>query len=75
MSFTYVLDAGRHPAPFSARARLLFRPFPPYLVRAFAAYEAAQARAGLRSTGAQVRERMLKRDEPVEIARAEGSLP
>jgi hypothetical protein len=73
--FTYVLDAGRHPPPFSVRARLMFRPFPPYLVRAFAAYEASQARAGSRPGGPQVRERMLRRDEPVEIGRAEATLP
>jgi len=70
-----VLDAGRHPAPFVVKARLMFHPFPPYLVRAFAAYETAQARAGLRPSGAQVRERMLRRDGPVEIGRAEASIP
>jgi hypothetical protein len=70
-----VLDTGRHAPPFAVRARLLFRPFPPYLVRAFAAYEAAQARAGLRPGGAQVRERMLRRDAPVEIGRAEVTVP
>ncbi len=73
--FTYVLDTGRHPAPFAVHARLMFRPFPPYLVRAFAAYEAAQARSGLRPSGAQVRERMLRRDGPIEIGRAEASVP
>jgi hypothetical protein len=73
--FTYVLDAGHHPAPLSVRARLMFRPFPPYLVRAFAAYEGSQARSGARPHGPQVRERMLRRDEPVEIGRAEASLP
>ncbi len=73
--FTYLLDAGIHPAPFSVRARLLFRPFPPYLVRAFAAYEAAQARSGTRPGGPQVRERMLRRDEPVELARSEAIIP
>jgi hypothetical protein len=73
--FTYVLDAGRHPAPFAVKARLMFRPFPPYLVRAFAAYEAAQTRSGQRPSGAQVRERMLRRDGPVEIGRAEASIP
>jgi hypothetical protein len=73
--FTYLLDASRHPAPFAVKARLMFRPFPPYLVRAFAAYEAAQARSGLRPSGAQVRERMLRRDQPVEIGHAEASIP
>jgi hypothetical protein len=75
MVFTYVLDTGRHPAPFTVHARLMFRAFPPYLVRAFAAYEASQARLGSRPTGPQVREGMLRRDEPVEIGRAEATAP
>ena len=75
LTFTYVLDTGSHPGPFTVRARLLFRPFPPYLVRAFAEYERGQARAGLRPSGPQVAERMLQRDEPVEIGRAEASIP
>ena len=75
LTFTYLLDAGSRPGPFSVRARLLFRPFPPYLVRAFAAYERSQARAGLRPSGPQVDEQMLQRDEPLEIGRAEASVP
>jgi hypothetical protein len=75
LEYTYLLPvAGRAP-PFAVRARLLFRPFPPYLVRAFAAYERTQDRAGLRPTGPQVNERMLLRDDPVELARAEASAP
>jgi hypothetical protein len=73
LEYRYVLGvAGRTP-PFAVRARLLFRPFPPYLVTTFAAYERAQDRAGLRPSGPQVSERMLLRDEPVELARAEAS--
>jgi hypothetical protein len=75
LTFTYALDTGAHTGPFAVRARLLFRPFPPYLVRAFAAYERAQAREGLRPSGPQVDERMLRRDEPVELGRAEESVP
>jgi hypothetical protein len=75
LTYTYLLDArGRQP-PFTVRARLMFRAFPPYLVRAFAAYERAQARAGRRPSGPQVEERMLQRDDPVELARAEGTVP
>jgi hypothetical protein len=73
--YTYVIDTGRHPAPFEVRARLLFRPFPPYLVRAFARYERAQDEEGLRPSGPQVTERMLRRDEPVELAHARASVP
>jgi hypothetical protein len=44
-------------------------------VRAFAAYERKQARAGNRPSGPQVAESMLDRDEPVELARAELTVP
>jgi hypothetical protein len=73
--YTYELDTGTHPPPFEVRARLWFRAFPPYLVRAFAAYEREKAAEGLRPSGAQVDERMLSRDEPVELARAEARVP
>jgi hypothetical protein len=69
----YVYDlptAGRR-APFTVTARLLFRAFPPFLVKAFAAYEREQARRGLRPSGALVSEEMLGRLEVVEVARAE----
>ena len=75
VTYTYSLDTQDHPPPFEVRARLLFRAFPPYLVRAFAAYERAQARAGKRPGGPQVDERMLRRDEPVELARDARSVP
>jgi eukaryotic-like serine/threonine-protein kinase len=75
LTYTYALDTGGHARPFTVRARLLFRAFPPYLVRAFAAYEREQAREGHRPSGAQVDERMLRRDDPVELAVAEGSIP
>ncbi|HEY3819068.1 MAG TPA: hypothetical protein VGL81_17985 [Polyangiaceae bacterium] len=74
LTYTYVLDAAGHAPPFTVRARLMFRAFPPYLVRAFAAYEREQAREGRRPSGAQVDERMLRRDDPVELARAEESV-
>ena len=73
--YTYELDTGAHPPPFDVRARLWFRAFPPYLVRAFAAYERAKASQGARPSGAQVDERMLSRDEPVELARVEARVP
>jgi hypothetical protein len=74
LTYVYELStAGRVP-PFLIRARLLFRPFPPYLVRAFAGYEREQARAGNRPSGPQVVESMLHRDEPVELANAEATV-
>jgi hypothetical protein len=75
LDYRFVLDTGGHPPPFTVRARLLFRAFPPYLVRAFAAYEREAARLGLRPSGPQVDESMLRRDDPVELARAATSIP
>jgi hypothetical protein len=75
LEYTYALRASARGAPFHVRARLLFRAFPPYLLHAFAAYESAREREGLRPSGAQVDARMLRRDEPVELARAEAWAP
>jgi hypothetical protein len=55
----------------TVEARLLFRAFPPYLVRAFADYEREQAARGKRRQGPLVTERMLERIDIVEIARIE----
>ena len=71
ITYTYVLDAGAHPPPFTARAKLRFRAFPPFLVRAFAEYEARRAAEGARPSGPQVSLRMLRRIEPVDLAVAE----
>jgi hypothetical protein len=75
LTYTYALDAGGHPAPFSVEARLRFRSFPPYLVRAFAAYEASKAAQGLRPGGPQVVPRMLRRIETVDLASARARIP
>ena len=75
LEYTYVIDTGGHRGPFAVDARLMFRAFPPYLVRAFADYEAGQARAGLRPSGPQVERSMLARDEPLEIAAARAGVP
>jgi eukaryotic-like serine/threonine-protein kinase len=75
LTYVYELTTAGRTGPFRVRARLLFRPFPPYLVRAFAAYEREQARAGERPSGPQVVESMLDRDEPVELASAEVTVP
>ncbi|AUX43906.1 hypothetical protein SOCE26_053620 [Sorangium cellulosum] len=73
--YTYELSTERRRGPFRAEARLLFRAFPPFLIRAFAGYEREQARRGLRPTGPLVTEAMLARLEVVELARAEAELP
>lgn len=69
--YTYELGVGRAPGPFRVEARLLFRAFPPFLVRAFADYEARQAARGRRPSGPLVERSMLERLEVVEIARRE----
>ena len=70
LTYTYVLDAGAHPPPYDVEARLRFRAFPPYLVRAFAAYESAKAAEGFRPSGPQVDERMIRRLEAIDLAAA-----
>ncbi|NVB39543.1 hypothetical protein G6O69_17000 [Pseudenhygromyxa sp. WMMC2535] len=54
--------------PITVEARLLFRAFPPFLIRAFADYEALQAARGLRPSGALVTREMLDELEVVELA-------
>jgi eukaryotic-like serine/threonine-protein kinase len=73
VTYTYELDVGR--GPFRVEARLMFRSFPPFLVKAFAAYEEAQARAGKRPSGPLVTFDMLRRLERVELARASIVVP
>ena len=70
LRYTYEIDAGGRSGPFSVRARLRFRPFPPFLLRAFADYEARKASEGLRPSGAQLTVSMLKRNHPVDLAEA-----
>ncbi len=70
LRYVYDLATSGRRGPFRIEARLLFRAFPPFLVKAFAAYEREQARRGLRPSGPLVSEDMLARIEVVEIARA-----
>jgi hypothetical protein len=72
--YVYDLPSGGRRGPFKVEARLLFRAFPPFLIKGFAAYEREQARRGLRPNGPLVSEDMLGRLEVVEIARAEGDV-
>jgi hypothetical protein len=67
---TYVYDISVPKGELRVEARLLFRAFPPYLIRAFAAYEAKKAASGRRPTGPLIDRRALDRLEIVEIARA-----
>ena len=67
--YVYDLDAGRAEGPLTVEARLLFRAFPPYLLRAFADYEAEQDRRGLRPSGPLLDSSTLDRLDVVELAR------
>jgi hypothetical protein len=73
--YVYELPVRGFRAPFSVQARLLFRAFPPFLLRAFAEYERGQAALGLRPSGALLDERALERLDVVEVARARVSGP
>ncbi|MFO0551619.1 MAG: hypothetical protein U0271_24750 [Polyangiaceae bacterium] len=67
--YTYDLDTRGARGPFTVEARLLFRAFPPFLIKAFADYERAMDRLGRRPSGPLVDDAMLSRLEVVEIAR------
>jgi hypothetical protein len=75
LTYTYVLPTASFAPPFDVAARLRFRSFPPFLVRAFADYERNQAAAGKRPSGPQVTLDMLKRIEIVDLAAARVRLP
>jgi hypothetical protein len=74
LRYTYDLPISGRRGPFKAEARLLFRAFPPFLIKAFAAYEREQAARGLRPSGPLVTEEALGRLEVVEIARVESEI-
>lgn len=74
LRYTYDLPLQGRRGPFRVEARLLFRAFPPFLVRAFAEYEREQARRGLRPSGPLVTLDMLKRLEVVELSRVEAEV-
>lgn len=68
IEYTYLVDAAGREGPFRIEARLRFRSFPPFLVRAFAAYEAEHAARGERPSGPQVTLSMLDRIDVVDLA-------
>jgi hypothetical protein len=70
VTYVYELDVPAVGA-IHVEARLLFRAFPPYLVRAFADYEAARERLGRRLRGPLVTRSALERLRVIELARAE----
>ncbi len=74
LRFIYELPA-RGSGPFEIEARLLFRAFPPFLLRAFADYEARMDARGLRPSGALVTRAMLERLEVIELHRLRATVP
>jgi hypothetical protein len=70
ITYVYALDLPT--SRVSVTARLLFRAFPPYLIRAFADYETAMTARGARTRGPLVTDAALARLDVVELARVEG---
>ncbi|MCB9750639.1 MAG: hypothetical protein H6713_11700 [Myxococcales bacterium] len=68
--YTYELNAAGREGPFTVEARLMFRAFPPFLLRAFIDYERRKAAEGLRPSGPLISEEALARLEAVELHRA-----
>jgi hypothetical protein len=74
LRYTYEIDTVGRRGPYTVQARLRFRPFPPFLLRAFADYEARKASAGLRPSGAQLTPSMLRRNQPIDLAEASATI-
>lgn len=74
LRYTYEIDAPGRSGPFAVEARLRFRPFPPFLLRAFADYESRKAAAGLRPSGAQVTPSMFRRNRPIDLGEASATI-
>ncbi len=75
LRYTYAVPVGAGRGPLSVEARLLFRAFPPFLVRAFADYEALQSARGHRPSGPLVDRGMLDKLEIVELHRRRAETP
>lgn len=75
VEYDYELSTHGRPGPFTVRATLLFRAFPPYLIRAFAAYERRQAARGLRPNGPLITDAALARLQVVKLRRARAEVP
>jgi hypothetical protein len=73
LRYTFDIDVGAAPRPLRVHARLRFRAFPPFLLRAFADYEANAAASGLRPSGPQVTRAMLARNRIVDLAEADAT--
>lgn len=67
--YTYTLPAAKAKGPLKVEARLLFRGFPPFLLKAFAEYEEYMVSQGARPDGPLLTKDTLKRLEVVELHR------
>lgn len=67
--YTYDLSVQGVP-PYRVTARLLFRAFPPFLLRAFIDYERRQTTLGRRPSGPLIGEAVMQRLDVVELQRA-----
>lgn len=74
LRYTYEIPTAGRTGPFRVEARLRFRPFPPFLLRAFADYEARMAARGKRPSGPQLTPAMLRRNAPIDLAEASGTV-
>jgi len=74
-TYTYELDVRAGEAPFKVEARLLFRAFPPFLLRAFIDYERLQVLRGRRPSGPLIGPSALERLDVAEVARQTRVLP
>ncbi|MBL4684078.1 MAG: hypothetical protein JKY37_05775 [Nannocystaceae bacterium] len=75
LRYTYELGVAAARGPLTVEARLLFRAFPPFLIKAFADYESRQAARGKRPSGPLVTRAMLDRLEVVELHRITLEVP
>lgn len=75
LRYTYELNTNGRQGPFTVEARLMFRAFPPFLIRAFADYERRQAAAGLRPSGPLVTLDMLERLQAIELHNVTTQIP
>jgi hypothetical protein len=75
LRYTYEIPTAGHAGPFKVDAKLRFRPFPPFLLRAFADYESRKASQGLRPSGPQVTPAMFRRNAPIDLAEVTTTIP
>lgn len=73
--YSYEISRENTEGPYRIEARMMFRAFPPFLLRAFAEYEREQDRKGRRPSGPLLGLETLERLEAIEIAKTEATIP